>query len=36
VEGLTRDYQDLLALLVEHEVRFLVAGGFALAAHETP
>jgi hypothetical protein len=36
VEGLTRDFQEFLSLLVKHEVRFLVTGGFALAAHGHP
>lgn len=36
MDGLTRDYQDFLALLIKHDVRFLVVGGFALAAHGYP
>lgn len=36
MDALTRDFQDFLALLVKHEVRFLVTGGYALAAHGHP
>ena len=30
------DFTDLLDLFIEHEVRFLVVGGVALAAHGLP
>lgn len=36
VDALTRDFQDLLQLLGEHGVRFLVVGGYAVAAHGHP
>lgn len=30
------DFKEFVSLLVEREVRFLVVGGFALAAHGLP
>jgi hypothetical protein len=36
VQPLTRDYRDFLDLLAKHRVRYLVAGGYALAAHGVP
>lgn len=36
MEGLTRDFLDLLALLEKHGVRFIVVGGYAVAAHGHP
>ncbi len=33
---LTRDFQELLALLEQHGVRFVVVGGYAVAAHGHP
>jgi hypothetical protein len=36
VDVLTRDFQDLLSLFDQHGVRFLIVGGFALAAHGHP
>ncbi len=33
---LNPDFQDLLRLFVAHEVRFLIVGGYALAAHGHP
>jgi hypothetical protein len=36
VDALTRDFQDLLRLLGEQQVRFLVVGGYAVAAHGHP
>ena len=36
MEALTRDFQDLLALLDQHGVRFVVVGGYAVAAHGHP
>ena len=33
---LNRDYQELLQSFVSHNVRFLVVGGYALAAHGHP
>jgi hypothetical protein len=35
-DALTRDFEDLLRLLAEHQVRFLVVGGYAVAAHGHP
>lgn len=39
IEGVTtlsRDFQDLLALFASHRVRFIVVGGYAVAAHGHP
>ncbi|MBK9036908.1 MAG: hypothetical protein IPL61_37595 [Myxococcales bacterium] len=36
VEALARDFQELLRLLAEHDVRFLIVGGYAVAAHGHP
>lgn len=36
MSGLSPDFKDFLNLLVEHEVRFLIAGGYAMAAHGHP
>ena len=36
MDGLTRDFQDLLALLEQYAVRFVVVGGYAVAAHGHP
>ena len=33
---LNRDYQELLQSFVSHNVRFLIVGGYALAAHGHP
>lgn len=33
---LTADFEDFLRLLNERQVRYVVAGGFAVAAHGTP
>lgn len=33
---LNRDYQELLQSFVSHSVRFLIVGGYALAAHGHP
>ena len=33
---LNRDFQEFLRSFVEHEVRFLIVGGYALAAHGHP
>lgn len=33
---LNRDFQELLELFVQHDVRYLVVGGWALAAHGHP
>ncbi|GBF04862.1 hypothetical protein DAERI_030028 [Deinococcus aerius] len=33
---LTADFEDFLRLLNERQVRYVVAGGFAIAAHGTP
>ena len=34
--SLTRDFADLLCAFIDHEVRFLVVGAYALAAHGLP
>lgn len=34
--ALGKDVRDLLVLLNQHEVRYLIVGGFAVAAHGTP
>ena len=34
--ALSRDFQDLLALFASHGVRFVVVGGYAVAAHGHP
>jgi len=36
VQPLGKDLRDLLVLLEQHDVRFLVVGGFAVAAHGLP
>lgn len=36
VSNLSPDFKDFLNLLVEHEVRFLITGGYAMAAHGHP
>jgi hypothetical protein len=36
VQPLGKDLREFLSLLGKHEVRFLVVGGFALAAHGVP
>jgi hypothetical protein len=36
VQPLGKDVRDFLALLVEHDVRFMIVGGFAVAAHGFP
>lgn len=36
MEALTRDFVDLLGLLEKHGVRFIVVGGYAVAAHGHP
>lgn len=36
VDALTRDFQDLLSLFERHGVRFVVVGGYAVAAHGHP
>jgi hypothetical protein len=36
VDALTRDFQDLLSLLDQHGVRFMIVGGYAVAAHGHP
>jgi hypothetical protein len=33
---LNRDFKEFIACCVEHEVRFLIVGGYALAAHGHP
>lgn len=33
---LNRDFQEFLRSFIEHEVRFLIVGGYALAAHGHP
>ena len=33
---LNRDFQEFLRSFVDHEVRFLIVGGYALAAHGHP
>jgi len=36
VQPLGNDVRDLLVLLNKHDVRYLIVGGFAVAAHGTP
>jgi hypothetical protein len=36
VQSLGKDVRELLQLLDKHEVRFLIVGGFAVAAHGFP
>ena len=31
-----RDFRQFAGLLLDHEVRFLIVGGYALAAHGAP
>lgn len=31
-----KDFREFLALLIEHEVRFMIVGGYALAYHGAP
>ena len=31
-----RDFHEFAELLLDHEVRFLIVGGYALAAHGAP
>ena len=33
---LEEDFKEFLALLIANDVRFLIVGGFALAAHGLP
>jgi hypothetical protein len=33
---LNRDFQEFLRSFVDHDVRFLIVGGYALAAHGHP
>lgn len=33
---LDRDFSEFVALFIDHEVRFLIVGGYALAAHGLP
>ena len=33
---LSRDFRDLLALLIAHQVQFLIVGGYAMAVHAVP
>src|SRR5262245_3658701 len=36
VQPLGKDVRDFLALLIKHNVRFMIVGGFAVAAHGFP
>ena len=33
---LNRDFRELLACFAQHDVRYLIVGGWALAAHGVP
>ncbi|GDX20454.1 hypothetical protein LBMAG07_13750 [Actinomycetes bacterium] len=33
---LDKDFNEFVALFLEHNVRFLIVGGYALAAHSLP
>ena len=36
IPALAKDFHDLLKAFIDHEVRFLVVGGYALAVHGHP
>ena len=36
IPALAKDFHDLLSAFIDHEVRFLVVGGYALAIHGHP